>query len=90
MLERRWDLSINPPPEMTPDDWGPYKEYEDEDEKARSLSEKEETVDTNSRLIDQQPSYDRITNVEVQLHHQEYLITGKVKRRVLRPNGRTA
>eukprot|EP00957_Ditylum_brightwellii_P038033 2876745-Ditylum_brightwellii.AAC.1 len=60
---------MNPPPETTPDDWNPYDEYEDEDEKARSLPEMKKTVDANDTLIDQQPVYNRITNAEVQLHH---------------------
>eukprot|EP00957_Ditylum_brightwellii_P123686 9429433-Ditylum_brightwellii.AAC.1 len=50
----------------------------------------EETVDTNGTLIDQQPAYDKIINAEVQLHHQDHIITCKVKRRVLGPDGRTA
>eukprot|EP00957_Ditylum_brightwellii_P003983 303427-Ditylum_brightwellii.AAC.1 len=50
----------------------------------------EETVDVNGTLIDQQPAYDKIINAEVQLHHQERITTGKVKRRALGPDGRTA
>eukprot|EP00957_Ditylum_brightwellii_P192167 14628256-Ditylum_brightwellii.AAC.1 len=50
----------------------------------------EKTVDANSTLIDQQPSYDKIINAEVQLHHQDHITTCKAKRRVLGPNGRTA
>eukprot|EP00957_Ditylum_brightwellii_P008574 650241-Ditylum_brightwellii.AAC.1 len=34
LIERRWDTSMNPPPETTQDDWDPYDEYEDDDEKA--------------------------------------------------------
>eukprot|EP00957_Ditylum_brightwellii_P136532 10412070-Ditylum_brightwellii.AAC.1 len=34
LIERRWGKSINPPPETTPNDWGPCDEYEDDDEKA--------------------------------------------------------
>eukprot|EP00957_Ditylum_brightwellii_P089736 6834610-Ditylum_brightwellii.AAC.1 len=50
----------------------------------------EETVDATGTLIDQQPAYDKIINAEVQLQHQEHITTGKVKRRVLGPDGRTA
>eukprot|EP00957_Ditylum_brightwellii_P135191 10307635-Ditylum_brightwellii.AAC.1 len=50
----------------------------------------EETVDANGTLIDQQPAYDKIINAEVQLHHQDHIATGKVKRRALGPDGRTA
>eukprot|EP00957_Ditylum_brightwellii_P092651 7054899-Ditylum_brightwellii.AAC.1 len=50
----------------------------------------EETVDANGTLIDQQPAYNNIINVEVKLHHQDHITTGKVKRRALGPDGRTA
>eukprot|EP00957_Ditylum_brightwellii_P048113 3652243-Ditylum_brightwellii.AAC.1 len=90
MIKKRWGSSINPPPETTPDDQDPYEEYEDEDEVSRSLPEIKETVDANGTLIDQQPAYDTIINAEGQLHHQDHFKTGKVKRRVLGPNGRTA
>eukprot|EP00957_Ditylum_brightwellii_P201451 15325708-Ditylum_brightwellii.AAC.1 len=53
-------------------------------------SEIEETVDANGTLIDQQPTYNKIVNAKVQLHHQDHIITGKVKRRTLGPNGKTS
>eukprot|EP00957_Ditylum_brightwellii_P176037 13404205-Ditylum_brightwellii.AAC.1 len=56
LIERIWGMSINPPPETTPDDQDPYDEYEDEYEKARSVLEMEETVDANGTLNDQQPA----------------------------------
>eukprot|EP00957_Ditylum_brightwellii_P047629 3618223-Ditylum_brightwellii.AAC.1 len=62
---------MNPQPETTPDDWDPYNEYEDEDEKA----EMEEIVDANGTLIDQQPAYNKIINAEVQLHQQDHITT---------------
>jgi hypothetical protein len=48
------------------------------------------TVDATGTLLDQQPAYNKIINAEVQLHHQDHITTGKVKRRVLGPDGRTA
>eukprot|EP00957_Ditylum_brightwellii_P130335 9942400-Ditylum_brightwellii.AAC.1 len=41
-------------------------------------------------MSNQQPAYKRIINTEVQLHHQDHLTIGKVKRRELGPDGRTA
>eukprot|EP00957_Ditylum_brightwellii_P025408 1921668-Ditylum_brightwellii.AAC.1 len=69
LIERRWCMTMNPPPETTPDYLDPYDEYEYDDEKARSLPEMEKTVDGNDTPIDQQPAYDIIVNAEVQLHH---------------------
>eukprot|EP00957_Ditylum_brightwellii_P048831 3704766-Ditylum_brightwellii.AAC.1 len=68
-------MSMNPPPETTPNDRDPYDQYDDDDEKAISLPEMEETVDANSTLIEQQPAYDKIINAEVQLHHQDHITT---------------
>eukprot|EP00957_Ditylum_brightwellii_P093216 7098062-Ditylum_brightwellii.AAC.1 len=50
----------------------------------------EETVDATGTLIVQQPAYDKIINAEVQLHYQDHITIGKVKRRALGSNGRTA
>eukprot|EP00957_Ditylum_brightwellii_P182443 13898526-Ditylum_brightwellii.AAC.1 len=50
----------------------------------------EETFDATGTLIDQQPAYNKIINADMQLHHQDHITTGKVKRRALAPNGRTA
>eukprot|EP00957_Ditylum_brightwellii_P122404 9333716-Ditylum_brightwellii.AAC.2 len=52
MIERGWGTSIKPPLETTSDNWDPYKEYEVDDEIARSLPETEETVDANGTLND--------------------------------------
>eukprot|EP00957_Ditylum_brightwellii_P050554 3833907-Ditylum_brightwellii.AAC.1 len=84
-IERRWDMSMNPPQETTPNDQDPYDEYEDDDEKVRSLPGMEGTVDENSTMIDQQPAYNKIINAEVQPHHQDHITAGKVKRRALGP-----
>eukprot|EP00957_Ditylum_brightwellii_P010517 797223-Ditylum_brightwellii.AAC.1 len=66
---------MNPPPETTPDDRDSYDEYADNDEKARSITEMEQTVDATGTLIEQQPAYNRIINAEVQLHHQDHITT---------------
>eukprot|EP00957_Ditylum_brightwellii_P050060 3794661-Ditylum_brightwellii.AAC.1 len=75
LIERRWGTYMNPLPETTPGDKDPYDEYEDDDEIASSLSEMEKTVDANGTPIDLQPTYDRIINAEVQLHHQDHITT---------------
>eukprot|EP00957_Ditylum_brightwellii_P203527 15335063-Ditylum_brightwellii.AAC.1 len=90
MIERGWGLSIKPQPETTPNDQDTYEEYEEEDEKTKSLPEIEETVDVNGTLIDQQPAQNRTIIAEVQLNIQDHITTGKVKRRVLGCNDRKA
>eukprot|EP00957_Ditylum_brightwellii_P117743 8982567-Ditylum_brightwellii.AAC.1 len=64
LIERRWGMSMNPPPETTPNDWDLYDENEDVDEKARSLPEMEETVDASGTLVDQQPAYNKIISAD--------------------------
>eukprot|EP00957_Ditylum_brightwellii_P195893 14925435-Ditylum_brightwellii.AAC.1 len=49
-----------------------------------------EILYANGALIDQQPAYNRIINVEVKLHHQDHITTGKVKRMVIWPGSGTA
>eukprot|EP00957_Ditylum_brightwellii_P047793 3630340-Ditylum_brightwellii.AAC.2 len=83
-------MAMNPPPETSPNNWDPYDKYEEEDERARSLQEMEETFDANGTLIDQQPAYNKIINAKVQLHHQDHITTGEVQMSVLGPNGRKA
>eukprot|EP00957_Ditylum_brightwellii_P090137 6865201-Ditylum_brightwellii.AAC.1 len=39
-------------------------------------------------MIDQQPAYNKISNAEAQLHHQDHITIGKVKKRELEPDGR--
>eukprot|EP00957_Ditylum_brightwellii_P028627 2162760-Ditylum_brightwellii.AAC.1 len=75
LIERRWGMSMNPPPDTTPDDRDPYDEYADDDEKARSLPEMEEKVDAIGTMIDQQPAYDKIINAEVQLNQRDHITT---------------
>ena len=57
--------------------------YEDEDELARPIPDIEETVDANGCALNQLPAYDRLLNAEVQLQHDDWVTTGKVKRRAL-------
>eukprot|EP00957_Ditylum_brightwellii_P086716 6597985-Ditylum_brightwellii.AAC.1 len=81
---------MNPPLETTPDDWDTYDKYENDGIIARSLPRMEETVDANGTLIDQQPASCKIINAEVQLHHQNHIAKGKVKRRAIGLDGGTA
>ena len=59
----------------------------DEDKPARPTLDIEETVDANGRGLNQLPAYDRLLNAEVQLQHDDWVTTGKVKRRDLGPDG---
>ena len=61
--------------------------YEDEDEPAKPIPDIEETVDTNGRVLNQLPAYDRLLNAEVQLQHDDWVTTGMVKRRALGLDG---
>ena len=56
LIERRWGTSITLPKPTNRQDWG---EYDDEMEKARIISNIEDTVDAKGKLISQQPAYNR-------------------------------
>ena len=55
--------SMIPPKEEIPE----FKEYEDDDEITITKPENEDAMDTNERLKNQQPAYDKIINAEVQI-----------------------
>jgi hypothetical protein len=64
LIERRWGTSINPP-KLDPDDkeHDEYKEYEDDDEVARTVPEIEDSVDANGQLLNELPAYDKMSNI---------------------------
>ena len=76
-------------PKVSPDDDNDLEEYSDDHEPARVIPDIEDTVDSQGRLINQQPVYDRILNAEVSLQLGEEHAVGKVARRALGPDGRT-
>eukprot|EP00957_Ditylum_brightwellii_P143478 10930806-Ditylum_brightwellii.AAC.1 len=84
LIETRWGSSFKPPVNQENDAYAPY---EDDEEEARYMPDIEEVVDSTGKSLDQQPVYDKIINVEVSLQQDEQLVIGKVKRRVLGPDG---
>jgi hypothetical protein len=88
LVEGRWGSSMSAPPKESSDNT--FEEYEDDDEEPRIIPETEDTVDSNGRLLEQQPMYDRLINAEVQLQLGDEMCSDKVVRRTLGPDGRTA
>jgi hypothetical protein len=88
LIEGRWGTSMSAPPEETYEDT--FEEYWDNDKEQRFIPEVEDTVDSNGRLINQQPLCDQIINAEVQLQQDNQLCTGRVVRSALGPDGTTA
>ena len=56
-------------------------------EKARIITNIEDTVDAKRTLINQQPAYDRIIHSEVQMQIDSEMATGKVTQRSADPDG---
>lgn len=54
------------------------------------MPEQEDCVDHNSVLVNQQPAYDKIINAEIQLANGDDVSLGKVLRRAIGPDGKTA
>jgi hypothetical protein len=88
LVEGRWGTSMSAPPKESSDNT--FEEYEDDDEEPHIIPEVEDTDDSNGRLLEQQPMYDRLINAEVQLQLGDEMCSGKVVRRSLGPDGRTA
>ena len=88
LIEKRWGTSIKPPNDSRNDDEPEFEEYEDSEEQARKVPEVEDVVDTNGRLLNQNPAYDKLINAEVALQLGESMATGKVTQRAIGPDGR--
>ena len=94
LIERRWGTSINPPKDSTDDDTAKddddtWEEYEDADERARTVPEIEDTVDAGGRLLNQQPAYDKLINAKVQLQLGDDITNATVRKRSMGPDGTT-
>ena len=66
------------------DEW---EEFGNDDEKARSIPEIEDTLDAHGRLLNQQPAYDKLIHNDLQLQLGENVQTAKVIQRYLGPDG---
>ena len=58
-----------------------FVEYSDDDKPARIIPNIEDCVDSQGRLLNQQPQYDKLINAEVLLQLGEEMLVGKVKKR---------
>ena len=75
MIKGKLGTSSNAPKDELQD----FEAYEDEDEKPVTIPENEDATDANGRLLNQQPSYDKIINAEVQLPQGENMSLGTVR-----------
>jgi hypothetical protein len=86
LIERRWGMSISP---LKPgNDQPEFESYEDDDEPQQIVPEIEDIVDSTSKVLDQQPAYDRLINAKVQLQLGDELAVGKVTQHAVGPDGR--
>ena len=88
-IERGWDTSINPPTSSVDSD-KEYEEYEDKDVHSCVVPDIEDTVDVNGKLLNQQPTYDKILLQEFSLPFGEEMTVGRVTRRDIGPDGSVA
>lgn len=84
-IERRWGSAIHPPKPSAED----LEEWETEDEPPRLVPDIEDPVDANGKAINQQPAYDKLLQMEVQLQLGDELSVGRVTRRAIGPDGTT-
>ena len=86
LIERRWGTLMNPPKETEPKT-KTFNQYEDDNEPMHPSTEIEDTVDTNGKILNQLPAYDKLLNAEVQIQLEEDYTIGKVKRCTLGSDG---
>ena len=78
LIERKLCTAMKPPKLPIKDFDDEWEEFENGDEKARSIPKIEDTVDAHGRLLNQKPAYDRLIHNEVQLQLGENMQTSKV------------
>ena len=79
-IESIWGTYINPPPVSTTSNEKIWEGHDDEDESARIIPDIEDTVDAKGHQLNQQPSYNKLINAEVQLQYGNEMRYGKVKK----------
>ena len=87
LIERRYEMSINPLQQLNNDDrrFKNFEPYEDDDEAICPEPEIEDTVNATGRLLNQSPAYDRMLNAEVWMQLDDVALGGRVNRRALGP-----
>ena len=84
LIKRRWGTSMNPPKET---ELKTFNQYEDDDEPMHPSAKIEDTLDTNGKILNQLPAYDKLLNAKVQMQLDEDHTIGKMKRCALRSDG---
>ena len=77
LIRRRWGGTVTPERTDVKADEDFFMKYEDDGEETRIIPDKKESGDSTGRLLNQQPSYDRLVNAEVELQSGELMQTGK-------------
>ena len=77
-------MLMNPPKET---ESKTFDQYDDDNEPMHPSAEIEDTVDTNGKIFNQLPAYDKLLNVKVQIQLDEDYTIRKVKSYALRSDG---
>ena len=88
LIERRHGTAISTPTPVEESDDKTFDQYEDVEEAMRPIPDMEDAVDANGTLLNQAPAYDRLINAEVALQLDERMVSGKVSKRAVGPDGR--
>ena len=87
-----WGISIKPQKQTDAEnlDNKQFEEYEDKHKPKRTVSNIEDTVDANGKLLNQNLEYDKILRSEVSLQMRESMNVGRVTNCALGPGGTVA
>jgi Reverse transcriptase (RNA-dependent DNA polymerase) len=89
LILKRWGSAIEPPEGHTSDVKDELEPYFDEDDPIpSSVPDYDDPVDANGNAINQQPSYDRMINMELALPQGDSLKLAKVIRRSVNHEGK--
>ena len=79
--------SINPPPTM--DETTKQNDLNNNIDELVESPDHEDILDSTGRILEQQPAFDKIINVEVIIQNGDEMAMGKVARQSLDADGRT-
>ena len=87
IIQRKYGTASAAPTKsnVKPEDW---EEWSDPDSFAIKVPDIEDSVDSQGKLLNQQPAYDKMLHAEVQMQTENGTMQGTVLRRAMSPDGK--
>ena len=91
LIERRWGSPMSTPNKDDTDTATDTEDNEVDDDEAMTTKQHidiEDSVDSQGKLMNQLPSYDRLLSAEIMVQAEEDQVSGKVIKRAFSPDGK--